>query len=542
MLEDIALQNTDTGAYFSLGDMLQLGSMSGARLLAGSTGLTNNVSRTNVVESADLPAWSETGDVLISSGYAFRSNPEILLAQLPELLRSGVCALCLKPVRPGHQLPDSVINLADELGFPLLELPMTAVFANIVQESMEEILAKKVLSFREVQDTTERLLNAMWRTDHPEDALQLVETVLHNPVLIFDSENSLSISTQTREFLDNDLQNELIREMYNHSPKDALTLNSNGRTVTAHFLDIGSNDGIYIVLLEYYAPFRHIDRIILRQIGHSLVLEMKNAMVAQKIRQKYKRQFVEDLLSGRLDGDAVNICVTARTDGYNLNLDSLYRVVVMNLHLANPNVAFTEQDVSIIRHIIRNLDSDILFNVQQSKLILVLEDDRNWSTMLNNLSHLSEKLNYIMDKGKMTFCISDPCPLDEISSGYQQALKISDISQHCGIREQVVTCDKLGVLYLLSMLPQSDAVTRYKAQFLSPLKKYDDKHGSNLTETLRVYLDLNCNKRFTAEQLHTHYNTVVYRIARAEELLNLSLNDTETQFQLRIAFKLDLLS
>ena len=541
MLEANELQSMDTGAYFSLGDLLQLGSMSGARLLAGASGLTNRVTRTNVVEAGDLSAWAEGGDVLLSSGYAFRNNLESLLTQLPELHKSGVAGLCLKPGRSGQQLPDSVVQQAETLGFPLLELPMAAVFANIVQESMEEILAKKVLSFREIQDTTETLLNAMWRSDHPEHALQVVENAFHNPVLIFDNENDLIITPKTREFLANDTQEELIRQLYKRRSRDSITLHSKDRTITAHFLDVGSSDGIYIILLEYYAPLRHIDKIILRQIGHSLVLEMKNALAVQKIRRKYKRQFVEDLLCGRLDGDTVNICVTAQTDGYHMNMEGRYRVIVMNLNLAHRNSTFTEQDVSIIRHIIRNLDTDILFNVQQGKLILIMEDDRNWSSMLQNLSLLSQKLNYVMDKGDMTFCISDPCSLEEISAGYQQALKISDISQHCGMREQVITCDKLGVLYLLSMLPKSDAVTRYKAQFLGPLKEYDAKHNSDLLETLRVYLDTNCNKQLTAGQLHTHYNTVVYRIARVETLLNLNLSDTETQFQLRIAFKLDLL-
>ena len=150
MPEDQTLQSTDTGDYFSLGDLLQLGSMSGARLLAGEAGLSSRVSRTNVVESADLSAWAEADDVLLSSGYAFRNNSEALLAQIPELHRGGAAALCLKPCRSGQRLPDSVVRQAEELGFPLLELPMTAVFANIVQESMEEILAKKVLSFREI--------------------------------------------------------------------------------------------------------------------------------------------------------------------------------------------------------------------------------------------------------------------------------------------------------------------------------------------------------------------------------------------------------
>ena len=39
--------------------------------------------------------------------------------------------------------------------------------------------------------------------------------------------------------------------------------------------------------------------------------------------------------------------------------------------------------------------------------------------------------------------------------------------------------------------------------------------------------------------MHSHYNTVVYRIGQIERLLGFSIHDVETELQLRIAYKLD---
>ena len=532
----------DDSAFFTLGDVLQLNSMQGARLLAGKGGLQNAVARASVVEARDLAAWSEEGDLVLSSGYAFRHSEEDLVSQITELKHAGAAGLCIKS-RAGQEISPRAVRQAEQEGFPLLELPITAVFANIVQESMEEILSQKVFSFQEVQSTTESLLRAMWQESDPERALQVVEETFHNPVMIFDNENELLMTSKSQKLLKAGMQDELIRQLYKRKSRDVVTFHENGtqRSVPVQIFDANDSSGIRIIVMEYYDPLSRMDQIILGQIGHSLVLEMKNALAMKKIRRKYKHQFVEDLLSGRWGDDVVNICVTAQTDGYHLSLDKQYRVIVMNLNVAHGSDSFLEKDVSIIRHIIRNLDPNILFNVQHGKLILIMENEQDWNAMLQNLFLLAQKLNYVMDKGEMSFCISDPCRLQEIATGYQQATKISRISQRCHLQDQVITYDKLGILYLLSMLPENDVVRQYKDQYLEPLKEYDTRHNSNLLETLKTYLATNCNKQETAELLHTHYNTVIYRITRIEKMLCLSLNDVENQLQLRIAFKLDLL-
>lgn len=527
-------------ASFTLKDLLGLGSMSGARLLSGSR-LDVPITRANVVEIANMADWAKAGECVISSGYLFRDREELLEEQLPQLQAAGAAVLCLKPLRFRQGLPDRFVQRAVELDFPLVELPMTAVFASIVQESMEEIFRRETQSFQRMQNKMELLLDAFMRSEDPETSLAALEKAISNPVLVFDSENELVSTQQSRELLGG-LQEDVIRQLYKRANLPTLFFLREGKPVEipVHFFDIGGHSGIRIIIPEYYTPLDHEDQRVIGRVSHILAAEMKNAIAVKKVRRKYKRQFVENWLFGRL-GDAINICLSAQTDGYTVSVDRRYRAAIVNLNTPHNSDAFAEEDVSIIRHIIRNLNSNIMFTVLEGKLILVIEDGPTGDFSLQELSLLMEKLNYIMDKGDMSFCISDSYPVQDLPLAYQQARKISAISRKCGIRRQAITYETLGVLYLLALLPEDDAIQQYKDRFLRPLKEYDSAHRTALLDTLRIYLEQGCNTQKTAQLLHSHYNTVVYRIAQIERLLDLSISDVETQLQLRIAFKLDLI-
>jgi hypothetical protein len=76
---------------------------------------------------------------------------------------------------------------------------------------------------------------------------------------------------------------------------------------------------------------------------------------------------------------------------------------------------------------------------------------------------------------------------------------------------------------LLELLPD-----RIKSAFgrslLAPLVEYDVRHGSDLVQTLRVFLDASGAWQLAATELHVHVNTLRYRVGRIEDLTQRDLS------------------
>lgn len=94
-----------------------------------------------------------------------------------------------------------------------------------------------------------------------------------------------------------------------------------------------------------------------------------------------------------------------------------------------------------------------------------------------------------------------------------------------------VRLDALGLEQLLLSWTENDSFMPAAQSLLFPLKRND----STLLITLSSYLDQESSVTATATALGLHRNTVTTRIARAQDLLGLDLNDPETRLAVHLA-------
>ncbi len=73
---------------------------------------------------------------------------------------------------------------------------------------------------------------------------------------------------------------------------------------------------------------------------------------------------------------------------------------------------------------------------------------------------------------------------------------------------------------------------------LKPLSDYDEKKSTELVRTLEAYFEYNGNLTRMSEQLYTHYNTILYRINRINEITDMNLDDPNDRLNLEIALKI----
>ena len=104
---------------------------------------------------------------------------------------------------------------------------------------------------------------------------------------------------------------------------------------------------------------------------------------------------------------------------------------------------------------------------------------------------------------------------------------------------RIISYNDLGFYQLLFEIPLASVPKEYAARFLDPLKEYDRAHESFLYETLCTFLSCRYNKVQTARELFLHRNTLLGRLEKIEKLLGISLENSDTLFQLQAAVYID---
>jgi sugar diacid utilization regulator len=87
---------------------------------------------------------------------------------------------------------------------------------------------------------------------------------------------------------------------------------------------------------------------------------------------------------------------------------------------------------------------------------------------------------------------------------------------------------------LLDMLPDR-VKSAYGRGLLAPLTDYDVRHGSDLVQTLRVFLEANGAWQQAAASLHVHVNTLRYRMGRIEDLTRRDVSSMRDRVDLFLA-------
>lgn len=105
--------------------------------------------------------------------------------------------------------------------------------------------------------------------------------------------------------------------------------------------------------------------------------------------------------------------------------------------------------------------------------------------------------------------------------------------------DQLIYCYQDFTLhYMMELCLRTESTASLCPPGLMKLLEYSRENGSELLDTLQVYLRCGRSKSSAAKELFVHVNTVKYRIAQIQEITGMDMNDDETALTLMLAFKM----
>lgn len=196
------------------------------------------------------------------------------------------------------------------------------------------------------------------------------------------------------------------------------------------------------------------------------------------------------------------------------------------------------QVTNVFRRLQRILPSSI-YTLYHNELVFLLQADEGQHLSAKTLERLEREC-----AGNDLFIgISDEFTrISDIHVFYQQANHILKLrlrkQMMTAHRGRVCTFTDYAYLDLLNQASHQVELWRYNHHYLRWLQDYDRENHTEFMKTLYQFLQCNQNVKETAQKLYIHKNTLNYRLGKMRELLQDDLSDSETIFQLNLAFRI----
>lgn len=543
----------------SLEDVLNLPIMSKCKLISGFKGVRNTVSRVNIIADPDIFDWVKEGELLLTTAYSF--NKADIDYQKNIILNSknrDLAGIGIKISPYLERLNDEILEYADELNFPIIEIDPDLPLSEILMEVMKQIYNKQTTLLERIEKANEKFMEIMLEGKSLNEVIDVVYSNIKNPVAIIMKHQNLKYEhfQEIRENLKEELEKDMIkfcdsnlRFKHKRMYEDKVLIN--GKFFDRMAIPIILRDEIqgYIVSWSIDTPLGGFDLSIMESASTIISLFLLQESNVKEVEIKYRSEFFEDLISAdsKRKGKALD-----RAHFFNLVPNDYYIVEVMSFKFRNfenydDNFVFdylknhSNQVVSTIEKIMDKykLNGIVSTKLNGIQILIEFNNTNNYKRILNEFNQeMYNAINQRLDNVDIRIGIGRLYKgLENANKSFSDALRTIRTGKELTNRT-IITYEELGVFKILCQDSLVDELEDFYQTTLKPLVEYDEKKSTELVKTLQCYFDHNGNLTKMSEALFTHYNTILYRINRIQEITGLNLNDPNDRLNLEIALKI----
>ena len=369
----------------TLNPILRMDILHDADLLAGSAGTDRIVTSVSVMVDPNIVSAVTGGELLVSTAYAVRENLPQLLELIPQLKQRGVVGLGLKFNSYINEIPQDIIKLCNDLGFPLFEIPNNISFSQIITPIMTTIVNNQAQTLGDIYELQKALTATMLGGGNLQSIVQTLFDRFGNSIAIYNdffSSFVLACSEQRRESITRRMDN-LVRA--GSSGKETVSLmssrevdNIDGLICNKIIIPIYSDKKKYgsIYIWEDNREITGVDLAVLEASTSLIALDMIKKISMYEMENNHKATFLDDLLVHDEERQRKSL---ANAEYFDFDVDAEHRVAVIrvlsgNSTIGNSSLYKTNNSiVNILRRISRDSSIKVLFVNKCDSIVLVFE-------------------------------------------------------------------------------------------------------------------------------------------------------------------------
>ena len=533
--------NRGPGYSVSVSDVVRLALPSGAVVLSGQGNLNRGIfwARLLGARQASLGPIG-AGEMVILPVTTVQARA--FGRWVRELADAGVEAFLVAADPPADGLA-----VAAELDLPVIRLPAHTSLPEVERAIISLIVDREAQLRRKVEQIYERLLTTLVGDEGISALTEEVATVTGRPTIVLDEYFRVQVTHPDDEptlALGHALGRALaagdphaagarsagpLRLAPEDGASEALVVPLRLRGTPAGYLILGGD-----------ADVNDLDRQIAERAARVLGIELAKQRAVTEAQLRLQGDFLDDLLSGRYPSDEAMIA-RGRWMGHDLTRPHL----VLTLHLDPKEAPDREssrlQAADLVRTEIARIAPGAIVREQQGTLALVVPrgaaPDREESLAL--AERIRARLAALLPDCRVTAGVGrHHAEVRGLAQAYREADQALAIGRALLGGDRSVHFEDLGVQRLLFQLRDNPELASFYEDLLGKLQAHDEKNGAELVNTLEAFFECHGNHVRTAQRLHLHRNTLLYRLDRARRVLGFDLDDAETRLALQVALKI----
>ena len=537
----------------TLKELLEVPRFSTIQVLNKQADLSTEVDTIEITETPDVALYLPKNTFLLTTAMAFKGNPKRLCDFIQSLHDLPTAGLGIKLGRFIDEVDEEVIAFADQLNFPLLQIPSTVTLGTISHQLLSYVWDQQTDKLYYALDIQKKFSNLMIKDADLKSLISYLGTILKRPVMLVNP--FTEIIAESKHF-----QQDLSFANYHQQQLIPYLKNSRNTDQESSFLFEIDNDNkllvtVFPIKINAYFPYLLVifkadqipypfSQFAIEQANTVLLHTLYKNQKITESRLQLRESFFSQLTKKASENQKPPMNWLDYGKDYGVVRSSTYTIIIA--HFENKESDSIGNDLEKERY---NLTYEWLerqlSNHFENALLFPIKDTIYYGILLQKAEpKLKRKLclihHHLKERLPITLHFSIGNDVNDITSihfSYKEAIETyrTVLTNHS--LDIVHYYQTKGFNQLIEHTPLAQVehfctITLKKLAF--PITEMDKE----LRKTLKVYLESQCDITLTAKLLFIHRNTVKYRIAKCEEIFETPINNPNLSLNLRLALEL----
>ena len=527
----------------TLDELLTVPKFEGLRLINTHADLSLEVANLDITENNDIKHFTSENALILTTGTLFQDQQAGLKKLIKDLSDIQSPGLCIKVSRFLHHIDQDIIDYADQLNFPLVEIPSNwnlgelareissyvsedvtgkLYYALNIQQELNQLLIKGV-TIDKIIERMSKLLGVPIILFSPfKDVTAYSSHYKHDPTLLHqheryfyrDYDDTLSYDNDTAIF---EQQSHLIFKVqpYAYFPYYLMVSKVDRLSYPFSLLTIEQLVSILSFGLYKNAKIKEVEQNDINRFFESLMVRESDNFLSVK---KHPELFMQYGIY-HSDYYQMVICVIDEEDTLE---NSIY--LSERLHLTYQWLK------SVLTHIDHRIS---VYKLPSNDRFAILFQNRH-TYYLDYLRRIQKDYpNYF--EGSISFGVGNEISdFSQLPHSFFEANEAYEAMADKHEKQFLEFYRSKNISELLELIPQ-EKLQPFVQHTLGSLSYPKNKKDLELKQTLRIFMDNQCDITKTAEKIFIHRNTVKYRINKCKEIIGKDIDSAEHSLNIRMA-------